>query len=64
MSVPDDCSFKMQIDEDSQQIKKRQGLLRSKIKDTDYIKVDYIIVFYNLIHCMHQFNETISEQEK
>lgn len=45
MSVPDDCSFKMQIDEDSQQIKKRQGLLRSKIKDTDYIKVDYIIVF-------------------
>lgn len=65
MLVSDDRSFKMQIDEDYQKLKKRQGLLRSKIKDTDYIKIDYIIVFIiQFIVCINLMKRLQSKKSK
>lgn len=66
MFVSDDRSFKMQIDEDSQKLKKkRQGLLRSKIKDNDYIKIDYIIVFIiQFIVCINLMKRLQSKKSK
>lgn len=65
MFVSDDRSFKMQIDEDYQKLKKRQGLLRSKIKDNDYIKIDYIIVFIiQFIVCINLMKRLRSKKSK
>lgn len=56
----------MQIDEDSQKLKKKgQGLLRSKIKYNDYIKIDYIIIFIiQFIVCNNSMKRFQSKKSK